>query len=135
MYRLILTALIAATCVACRSQPELAGSAWLAEFIDGAGVIDRAQSTLEVLDNGRVAGRGGCNRYSAALELGNGTLRIREVVSTKMACVPALMDQETRFFDALQAVRTYRIEGTKLQLVDESGRTRLTMERLEAPRE
>jgi heat shock protein HslJ len=47
-----------------------------------------------------------------------------------MACVaPALNDQETRFLEALQATRSYRMDGTKLVLVDGAGTPRLRFDR------
>ncbi|HEY1283809.1 MAG TPA: META domain-containing protein [Steroidobacteraceae bacterium] len=103
--------------------------AWVAEDIDGAGVTDNAQSTLEFMPGDRVAGRGGCNRYSGSVKLSGGSLLMSELFSTKMACAPALMDQETRYLAALQAVRSYRMEGTKLVLVDATGKPRLRFSR------
>ena len=82
---------------------DLVGGTWLAEDIDGAGVIDDAQSTLEFGTDGRVSGRGGCNRYGGTVKLKGASIIIGELFSTKMACAPALMDQETRFMAALQA--------------------------------
>jgi putative lipoprotein len=42
-----------------------------------------------------------------------------------MACVPALMDQEQKFFDALAATRSYRFDdpGNKLVFLGEDGTT------------
>ena len=37
--------------------------------------------------------------------------------STRMACIPALMDQERKYFDALAATRTYRLDDTGRKLV------------------
>ncbi len=39
------------------------GKDWLAEDIQGGGVIDNAQTTLTVSTDGAVSGSGGCNRY------------------------------------------------------------------------
>lgn len=106
--------------------------AWLAEDIDGGGVIDNAQSTLEFgTDKRRVSGRGGCNRYGGSVNLSGGSLLMSELFSTKMACAPALMDQETKFMAALQAVRTFRMDGDKLVLVDATGKARLRFARTE----
>jgi len=102
---------------------------WLAEDIDGAGVIDNAQSTLEFTNDGRVAGRGGCNRYGGSVKAESGSILLSELFSTKMACAPALMDQETRYMAALQAVRSYRMENTSLVLVDATGTPRLRFSR------
>jgi putative lipoprotein len=103
--------------------------AWLAEDIDGAGVIDNAQSTLELGTDDRVAGRGGCNRYGGSVKVSGASMLMSELFSTKMACAPALMDQETRFMAALQAVRTFRMDGEKLVLVDATGKARLRFTR------
>ena len=108
---------------------ELTGSAWLAEDVDGAGVIDNAQSTLEFSTDGKVLGRGGCNRYGGTVSLSGASMIVGELFSTKMACVPALMDQETKFLAALQATRSYRMEDTKLVLVDGAGAARLRFSR------
>lgn len=111
-------------------KADLIGSTWLAEDIDGRGVIDNAQSTLIFGTDGRVSGNAGCNRYGGTIALKGASLIIDQVFSTKMACVaPALMDQETRFLEALQATRSYRMDGTKLLLVDGAGKTRLRFDR------
>ena len=111
-------------------KAELIGSTWLAEDIDGKGVIDNAQSTLIFGTDGRVSGNAGCNRYGGVVTLKGASLLVDQVFSTKMACVaPALMDQETRFLQALQATRSYRIDGTKLVLVDGEGKARLRFDR------
>jgi putative lipoprotein len=108
---------------------ELTGGTWLAEDIDGAGVIDDAQSTLEFGTDGRVSGRGGCNRYGGTVQLNGASLIVGQLFSTKMACAPALMDQETKFLAALEATRSYQMDGTKLVLADATGKARLRFSR------
>src|SRR5690242_15931167 len=109
---------------------DLVGGSWLAEDIDGAGVIDDAQSTLQFGNDGRVTGRGGCNTYGGTVELKGARMIISDLASTKKACVPALMDQESRFMAALQATRTYRMDkDNKLVLSDATGRPRLRLSR------
>lgn len=109
--------------------PNLTGTKWLAEDIDGRGVIDNAQSTLEFVAEDRIAGRGGCNQYSGNVKLDGTKIQVSPLISTKMACVPALMDQESRFLQALQAARSLSLEETKLLVLDESGATRLRLGR------
>jgi heat shock protein HslJ len=115
------------------SQPvslrELAGAKWVAEDIDGRGVIDDAQSTVEFIAESRVAGRAGCNRYSGGVQADGQKLHIEQLMSTKMACAPALMDQETRFLQALESARSFELKGTKLRLFDESGKQRLLLDK------
>lgn len=109
---------------------DLLNSTWIAESIDGAGVIDNAQSTLVFGPDGRVSGRAGCNQYGGAVKIGGASMIMDQVFATKMACMAeALMDQENRFLQALQATRTYRMDGTKLVLVDGTGKPRLVLDR------
>jgi heat shock protein HslJ len=109
--------------------PNLTGTKWLAEDIDGCGVIDNAQSTVEFVAADRIAGRGGCNQFSGNVRLEGTKIQVSPLISTKMACVPALMDQESRFLQALQAARSLQLEETKLLVLDEAGATRLRLDR------
>ena len=44
----------------------LGGAAWLLEDLAGRGVIDNSHATLQFMADGKVAGTGGCNRYSGS---------------------------------------------------------------------
>ncbi len=95
---------------------------WIAEDINGKGVIDNAQSTFSVAADGKVSGSGGCNRFFAQAEVKDDKIKIGKAGATMMACPPALMDQERKFFAALEGAATYRIDGDgKLFLVDANG--------------
>lgn len=105
------------------SHTLLIDRSWLAEDIRSRGVIDNAQMTITFDAEGRVAGSGGCNRYFGPVTIGGNTIRFGNLASTKMACTPALMDQEQTFFDALAATRSYRLDdgGETLVFLDENG--------------
>src|SRR5690606_28664239 len=94
---------------------------WLVEDIDGGGVIDRARTTLAFLDEGRIAGSGGCNRYNAPFTLAGDELTIDLAASTSMLCPQAVMDQERKFLAALAEVRGWSIENGMLRLRDAEG--------------
>jgi putative lipoprotein len=100
---------------------RLEGPTWLAENIKGGGVIDSAQSTLVFASGGRVTGSGGCNRLFATATIAGDTLMFGGVGTTRMACAPALMDQEQKFLGALAATRTFRFEGPYLRFYDALG--------------
>jgi putative lipoprotein len=102
---------------------------WLAEDINGAGVIDDAQTTLEIGADGQVSGSGGCNRFFGPVTINGGTISFGALGSTRMMCPPAVMDQEQEFFAALAEVRSWRIDDTtgKLALVNEGGTAVLTL--------
>jgi putative lipoprotein len=101
----------------------LAG-AWLAEDIGGGGVIDDLQTTLEIGTDGKVAGNGGCNRFSGSATIEGDRISFGELASTMMACTEAAMDQEMKLHGALAEARSYRIdaEQKKLFLSDASGK-------------
>lgn len=68
----------------------------------------------------RVSGSGGCNRIMGGFDLDDGKLRFSRVVSTRMACLKG-MEQEQRFLQSLGAVERYSINGNRLELLDASG--------------
>jgi len=102
--------------------PSLFDTIWVAEDIDGKGVIDNAQSTFSVSADGKVTGSSGCNRYFAQAEVEGDRIKIGKAGATMMACPEALMDQERKLFDALGKASAYRIDDSgKLFLVDAEG--------------
>lgn len=86
-------------------------------------LVPRTVISLEFATDGKLNGSGGCNRYFAAYEIGPGdSLKIKNIGSTRMACPQELMDQEMRYFKALQSVSVFKIENTLLQLFYGTGR-------------
>jgi heat shock protein HslJ len=90
------------------------GTAWLVEDIAGRGVIDLAQTTIDFDSAGRVSGSTGCNRYTGVATRDGTSLRFGQLATTRRACVPALMDQEQRFSQAMQDVRSYTVTTSGL---------------------
>lgn len=95
---------------------------WLAEDIAGKGVVDRAQSTLEITDDGSVSGSTSVNRYNGKATIDGQQIKFGPMAITRRAGLPALMDQEVRFTTALQNSVRFRInENGLLYLLDEAG--------------
>ena len=117
-----LAGLAAAAPMRASAQSDLTGSTWLAEDIMGAGVVDRVQSTLQPMPDGRIAGSGGCNRFTGKGVIANGKVDIGLLATTRMACPPAVMDQEDKYLKALAASKRYEIgpEGL-MRFFDEAG--------------
>lgn len=88
----------------------LTGGEWVVEDINGGGVVDMARTSLQ-FDDG-VSGSGGCNSYSGAYEITGEGLSFGPIAATKRACAPAVMNQEQKFFDALEAARRFEITET-----------------------
>jgi len=90
------------------STSSLLRGEWVVEDIAGAGIVDSSRVTLRFLSGDRVAGRASCNQYNSRYTVTDQGLAFGPGMATRMMCPPALMEQETRFLDALQATR--RIE-------------------------
>jgi len=108
----------------CGGEPEalLIGAEWVVEDISGIAV-DRSRATLDFGVDGRLAGRAACNVYTTTYKLTGESLTIGATATTMMSCEPSLMEQERRFLEILQRVRTFDVTDTgALVLRDELGR-------------
>jgi putative lipoprotein len=92
----------------------LSGTTWLLEDLGGAGVLDRVEATLEFPEVGKVAGKGSCNRFFGSVEISGASISFGPLGSTRMACMEAVMNQETKYLGALQGAERFRIDGTTL---------------------
>jgi heat shock protein HslJ len=115
MLRLAGIALVALLVVACETLDgggkSLIGTSWVAEDIERRGVIDMLRSTISFDDETRVTGNGGCNRFFGPTKISGSKIEIGPLASTRMACSEAVMNQETRYLQALESVRTYRLDA------------------------
>ena len=112
---------------------EFSNTDWVLEEIDGSAVIDRVQSTIRFQGNDRIVGWGGCNRYFATVRSGFNFFKVGPIGSTRRICPPVVMDQEERFFAALQKARSIRMEGANLVIDSEATEKPLKFGRLKKP--
>lgn len=114
------------------AKSMLVGTEWLVEDISGLGVIDNEQTTLRFEEEGRVSGITGCNRYTGSVTMEGNNIRFGPLASTRRACVQALMDQEQKFLEAMEAVRAYAIDAeTGLLHLTKGEATLLRLSRVE----
>ncbi|MDY1591365.1 MAG: META domain-containing protein [Methanofastidiosum sp.] len=79
--------------------------------------------TLEFKD-GRISGSSGCNSFFAKYTVEKNSMSFGLIGATKMYCSnPGVMEQEQTYFMRLESVKTYKIEGGKLKLIDGNGKT------------
>lgn len=114
----VITVLAMTTAVAAASP----AGRWVAVEIGGQPVARGVETSFELDGGGRVSGRGGCNRYGGAARLGADTLAFGPLMATEMACPRPEMDQESRFFQAMAKVATWRLDAGRLVLGDGEGR-------------
>jgi len=96
--------------------PALVGTKWVLEDLGDTGVIGGARATLEFPAADRAAGSGSCNRFSGGVTIGDSTIAFSRMISTRIACAPAVMAQETKYLQALQAAERYAQNGDSLAI-------------------
>ncbi|GGE18214.1 hypothetical protein GCM10011529_25910 [Polymorphobacter glacialis] len=91
----------------------LDGGPWVAEDIDGGGVMDYARlDAIFDAAGGTFSGLAGCNRYRGAMKQG-AKLRLGPmVVGQERICGPALRDMEGKFIAALEGARVVEMDAT-----------------------
>lgn len=99
-------------------DPALINSVWQVTSISGSPIIGDRPLTLNIAQDLRVDGDAGCNSYFTQATLEASTLQFAHAASTRMACAPELMEQESAFFAALVAVASYDISADSLRLLD-----------------
>ena len=99
------------------------GPTWTVTSLTGVGVDPTVTITAVFGSDGKITGSGGCNRYFGPVSIDGTAISFGSLGATRKACVPALMDQEQKFFGALAMTRSYRFEqpGHKLVFLDEEG--------------
>ncbi len=109
-------------------QELLVPSEWQVEDVDERGLPDNANVTLRFQEDGRLTGSTGCNRLTGSHIYQGRQLTISQVATTRRACVPALMDLERRFVDALAASAMIELSpANQLTLLDSTGAIRLRL--------
>lgn len=102
------------------------------EWIGERPLLDGSHLTITFGADDRAYGTGGCNHWFAGYGVEGEILRFSQIGSTRKACSPALMEQEARFFQALQRVRRWGVspldqlqlwpdEGKPIRLLPEAG--------------
>jgi heat shock protein HslJ len=86
---------------------NLVGTDWVLEDLAGSGVVSNVRPTLSFPEAGKIAGNGSCNRFFGASEISGTSLKFTGLGSTRMACPEPIMNQETKYLNALQAAERY----------------------------
>jgi heat shock protein HslJ len=113
---------------------KLSGSEWLLEDLGGSGVLDRIQATLAFPEAGKVAGNGSCNRFFGPAAISGYTIKFGPLVSSRMACPEAVMNQESKYLDALQAAERFEWKDSHLLIYCKDFEKPLRFTRMQAPK-
>ena len=101
-------------------KSELIGS-WTVELIDERPVIDRSPAFIQFAEENRVSGNSSCNRFTGSYAFSETQLSFGQAATTRMACPPALMEQEQRFLDGLSKVAQVKLKNGMLEMTDTDG--------------
>lgn len=85
---------------------NLAGSEWALVDLEG-GPADHGQATLTFPEAGKIAGSGSCNRFFGSAEINGDAIKFSAMGSTRMACPEEIMNQESKYLEALQAAERF----------------------------
>jgi heat shock protein HslJ len=113
------------------SAQSLTGTAWdLTQFApagstDLSPVPDGVKATAEFTAD-RIAGSGGCNRFTGRYTVDGSTIAIGPLASTAMACIETVMAAETDYLARLDEAATYSVSGNALTMSDAAGKVVLT---------
>jgi putative lipoprotein len=98
----------------------LVGTQWVLADVGGTPA-NAAKTTLRFLAASKVSGSGGCNDYNGGVRLQSSTVMFGPIQTTRMACAAPIMEQETRYFDALVGARGVDLDGASLYFLDVTG--------------
>ena len=118
---LVLCALIAVGCCACRQRAKLVkplvGTEWQLLQIMGREVSAEGDSfTLLFHDNGTVTGAGACNRLTATYSTTTSrALKIENLGSTRRYCPN--FETENAYYDMLESVTHYEMDADNMLLL------------------
>ncbi|UCH75635.1 MAG: META domain-containing protein [Rhodospirillales bacterium] len=111
--------------ISCTAQPTaaggLAGSEWRPLEIAGTEVPSDAGLFVQFGGAGKLQGHGGCNRFLGSYEVSAAQIEIGPLGATRMACPAPVMDQETRFLEALSDAKRFQRGRIDLVLTDAEG--------------
>ena len=111
---------------------DLDNTTWnLTAYYDGA-ILHAPPSDAEVtltFQGDAAGGKSACTRYRYTVTTGDDTLTFGPGISTKLACLPPLMQLEDRYLRTLESVATWSLSDDTLTLRDSAGRAALVFAR------
>lgn len=103
---------------------DLNGTSWRLVAYGAPGrpeaVLPDSEVTA-VFQEGQLTGSAGCNQYATTYTQSGATLTTGAVASTRMACEPALNEQESRVLQGLDTAVSFTIDNETLTIQDETG--------------
>ena len=101
---------------------KLQSGEWVVQSINGKTVDTQLKPTLNFGQTFQLTGHTSCNTYFAGYILTGPSIVVKQAGTTRMACEPAVMEQEQRFLKQLAASQMWNIDSSgTLTLASASG--------------
>lgn len=103
------------------------GTAWVVESLIGPDAVvtstalDAAAPTLTIGQDGRATGSTGCNRFDGPVRVGDSTITLGPLATTRTACPDDLAEIERTVLHVLDGEVTYSVEGPTMRLLRADG--------------
>lgn len=103
-------------------SPSLEGTQWVLVALEGKPPLSDTAPSAEFSAD-QIRGSAGCNQYFGAYIVSGSDITITDVGSTEIYCMDpeGVMDQEQAFLAALSSAASYRLTGTRIELLDGTG--------------
>jgi putative lipoprotein len=106
------------------ANAPLVGTHWQLVELTGRAVTKtptgREPYLMLLEDEQQAVATGGCNQISGRYETSGSSLAFSQLISTMKACVDG-MDRDQALSTALEATTTFRIDGSRLEIMDAPG--------------
>jgi heat shock protein HslJ len=111
---------------------SLAGSSWVVRSVNNGrqavvGVPAGVTITARFGTDGKVSGSAGCNDYNGTYTTDGTSLSFSPLRTTRKACSPEIMAEESRFLAALAHVARHQLGQRELDLFDAGGARMATL--------
>ncbi|HEY7885192.1 MAG TPA: META domain-containing protein [Cellvibrionaceae bacterium] len=101
------------------SSSEAIVGVWQLQSIGDRAVVENSPARIEFLDDGRIVGNASCNRFFGQYQLHQRQLIVEDALgSTKMMCLPELMEQEQVLLDFLPGSHKVTVDNKTLMLIN-----------------
>lgn len=104
-----------------KNLDSIAGIDWVLRSWKSDEPAPASPAVTLKFENGKFAGRSGCNQYSSTVTEGpaSGSIKVGPTISTRMACPEPVMAIENRFLKQLEAVTKFDLSSGQLALTYE----------------
>ncbi|MEU5843362.1 META domain-containing protein [Rhodococcus sp. NPDC047139] len=139
MSALLLPAVAAAACSAGTessdpaSPDDLIGRTFVSTGVTGTPIPGDGPMIVGFPENGRITATAGCNRFTGAVDLADGTVRTQDLASTMMACSPDREGADEWLGSLLGAGPRWSLDGDEFTLTTDDSTVTFEDEKVADP--